>query len=543
MERSIYALHEGPVDWLGTTPGHVVLTVHAWQVERVNAAPIVAAGHLPIARMNNGYKPEGTIPWVDRYDAFAARLGMIAGNSPDVHLWIVGNEPNHPNEWPQGSRIYPDEYATCYLKCRLAIKRQPGHEGDLVLVAPVAPWCALVTYEGNARGDWVKYLADAIVAIGHPDGYALHAYTHTHDAKEVTAEPRMDPPFADRCFQLRAYRDFMAVIPPGAPVYVTECCPADSGWLNVNNGWVQAVYREIDEWNRAVRTQIRCVALYRGVPVDRWYFANKGSVRADWNQALAQGYGLPETPPTGGGGGKMETIWSTGFEDGNFPPYGGQSYLLVPQGWHPAWKPGEKPGPVRPEIQPEDKQRGDKGVHSGRYGVKLAHAYSFFDAALTRAFPATPGVRYMARGWCTAESGGGLGCQIGIASGEPLFTDASVRWSEWWGTDFPEFTPYTWLNLGTPAVVAAHEKITVYLRVTCRDAVQVNAGFWDDVTLLSDEGTQPPPVTGGTHRIRVYLDDALIVDDTFEAEVAGLTFRATAQAQGLRALVGRLIGR
>lgn len=189
----------------------------------------------------------------------------------------------------------------------------------------------------------------------------------------------------------------------------------------------------------------------------------------------------------------MEVVFSTGFEDGKFPPYPGQELLLVPEGWHPDWMPGQKPGPVRPEIQPEDLYRGDKGFHKGRYGLKISHAYSFFDGVVYRQFPAIVGASYQLRAYSTAESGGGLQCRIGIdPTGGEDFRAGSVVWDDGWGTDDPGFKPYEWRQLCTAIVKATGEHVTIFMNVRCRDAVQVNAGFFDDVELLADVDNPTP---------------------------------------------------
>ena len=186
----------------------------------------------------------------------------------------------------------------------------------------------------------------------------------------------------------------------------------------------------------------------------------------------------------------MKLLHRTSFDEG-FEPYEGQEHLLAPIGWHVTWLPGDKPGPVRPEIQPEIKSRGDRGIHTGENGVKLAHAFAFFDAALYRSYAATPGTIYAAKAWCTAESGGGLACQIGIdPTGSPNMRAQGIAWSHWYGTDDPHFEPYKWATVAAQAQ-ATGQQITVFLRCACRDAVQVNAGFFDDLELYANDNDPP----------------------------------------------------
>lgn len=202
-----------------------------------------------------------------------------------------------------GEMITPSLYARSYRLCRSAIKRLPGHEQDLVLVAGPAPWNNQTTYPGNERGDWVTYLADVLAELGPNgcDGLALHTYAHGAAINKITSEARMRPPFADRRFEFRTYRDFLQAVPLAMrdlPVYITETDQIDP-WADVNNGWVQQAYAEIDEWNRMPGTQkIRALVLYRWRRYDKWAIEGKQGVIADFRAAVARGNrwdsGLPE---------------------------------------------------------------------------------------------------------------------------------------------------------------------------------------------------------------------------------------------------------
>ena len=204
----------------------------------------------------------------------------------------------------------------------------------------------------------------------------------------------------------------------------------------------------------------------------------------------------------------MQIIYDTGFEVEKFISSEGGN---IPEGWSFDWVPGDKPGPVRPEIQPELESRNDQGIHSGTVGVKMAHAYSFFDGVLWKRFAAIPDALYEARIWVTAESDGGLACQIGIDPfGGTDFQGAGVQWSEWWGTDDDGFKSYEWRQRAVNAV-AMDSWITVYLRCACRDAVQVNAGFFDDLQVLADAPDEPPkpPVEGTLGDLLGAIEDAV----------------------------------
>ena len=195
----------------------------------------------------------------------------------------------------------------------------------------------------------------------------------------------------------------------------------------------------------------------------------------------------------------LKILHHTTFDEG-FVAYPGEEHLLVPRGFHPVWTPGDKPGPVRPEVQPEIRSRGDRGMRTGENGLKLAHAWAFFDGALYMQFASAAGRRYAAQAYATAESGGGLACRVGVdPTGGTDHKSSAVVWSDWWGTDNTEFKSYLWKKL-TAEAVATGDQVTVFLRVACRDPVQVNAGFFDDLT-FSGEEYNPPPVGGIEERV------------------------------------------
>ncbi len=263
-------------------------------------------GYGIIVRLNNGYEPNGTIPHSSRYADFARRVANFVGASKGCHIWIIGNETNYAVERPgvaldwsvnpprivsPGEVILPGMYAACYTLCRNAIKKLPGRAKDQVVTAAVAPWNAHTTYAGNPNGDWVKYQTDILEELGPDgcDGISIHTYTHGADPALIHTDTRMNPPFASRQYNFRAYQDFMRGIPAEMrhlPVYLTEMNQNDA-WQNVNRGWIQRAYGEIDWWNRQTGTQvIRAAIVYRWPNIDRWGLENKTALHDDLRQAL-----------------------------------------------------------------------------------------------------------------------------------------------------------------------------------------------------------------------------------------------------------------
>lgn len=269
-----------------------------------------------MVRLNNAYNPGGTIPHERDYAAFAQRCANFVAASQGAQLWIIGNETNHPIEWPgaewnwgpgwpspvspdkRGEEITPARYAACFKACRAAIRGVPGRGQDQVLTAAPAPWNILLTYAANPNGDWVRYLADLLAAIGpgNLDGITLHTYTHGASPALVTSEEKMgDARFAQRRYHFRAYQDFMAAIPAAMrslPVYITETNQGDQAWENTNSGWVRAAYGEIDAWNKGHDQKIRSLLLYRWPRVqgDRWGIEGLAGVIEDFRQALGARY-------------------------------------------------------------------------------------------------------------------------------------------------------------------------------------------------------------------------------------------------------------
>ncbi len=279
-----------------------------------------------MVRLNNAYNPGGTLPFERFYDDFARRCANFVRSSQGANIWIVGNETNHPIEWPgaewnwnvfppqpvspekRGEPITPQRYVACYRKVRAAIRGVPGRTRDQVLIGAVAPWNTLTKYDGNTVGDWVKYLSDILMLLGPEqcDGITLHAYSHGPDPALVASDVKMtQPEFAQRHWHFRVYRDFIGAIPPNMrhlPVYITEANQGDDAWRNENSGWVRNAYGEINAWNQNHTPKIRSLILYRWPRVgdDRWYIEGKAGVIDDFVLAMRQGYKWTvETPVVG----------------------------------------------------------------------------------------------------------------------------------------------------------------------------------------------------------------------------------------------------
>jgi len=256
-------------NWKGY--GNIVRLQHAWGS---------GAGTFPVGRM-----------WME----YIKRVRSCAENSPEAHIWQAGNEPNHPNEWPDHKPITAENSAWWYSRIRDTIHEVQGHENDQVLLPPVAPWCVV-----KGVRDWIPYFKQMIYNVeGDIDGFAIHAYSRGWDPASITSETRMDPPYNQYRNGFRVYRDWIGAIPRDhwdKPIYLTETNQYNE-WEDKNTGWVKEMYREIDDWNRGTGPEILCALLYRWPNYDQWGIDGKWNVVDDFRGAWAKGYLSPGWAP------------------------------------------------------------------------------------------------------------------------------------------------------------------------------------------------------------------------------------------------------
>jgi hypothetical protein len=332
--RYIYGLHDAGGEDLLDGKGWVLVTE---QIGRDPNDPIgkdytaiTDKGLTVIVRLNNAYGSHGTIPHSQYYADFAQRCANFVKASKGCQLWIIGNEINMEREQPRehGSDkcqpITPRRYADCFRKVRNRIKKV-SHKHN-VIMAPIAPWNGETPYDADPYGiypenkihlapldypyygcfgDFIQYMTDTLEAIGRDnlDGIAIHAYTHGYDAKSVTNDVKMGPPFDTYHYHFRIYKDQMQVIPTDfrhLPVYLTEMNgdvnPDGSKW-DKSDGWLQAAYHELNQWNQTEgNQQIRCGIIYRWSTDDDWSIAHKPHVHADLKAALQHDYQWQDVP-------------------------------------------------------------------------------------------------------------------------------------------------------------------------------------------------------------------------------------------------------
>ena len=202
---------------------------------------------------------------------YADRFVSYVDHSPDVHVWIVANEPNVTLGGEPSSYVEP--YAQAYIAIRDRVHALPGHGDDVVLVSAPSPWspCFL-----DGLSQTIERVQGAGVTV---DGVAMHPGTghtaSTQDPARVTMDDRRivcpGGRYESSYGEFRVYRDFIRVVEDhgltGLPMYGTEsahnCEGATNCYENRNNGYFAAAYRELDEWNRSNATKVRALTPYR----------------------------------------------------------------------------------------------------------------------------------------------------------------------------------------------------------------------------------------------------------------------------------------
>lgn len=248
--------------------------------------------------------------------AYANTFAAYVAQCPNIHVWIVGNEPNftvHKSDPDCSSSAYAKAYAEVHKR----VHALPGHQNDLVLLAsnsPYSPGCLA------SLRFIIRYAKQAGV---QPDGVAVHAYTRAPNAGQlnagfVTDTRRQSDPTVDECpgpitwndtwfSHFLIYRDYIGVMEAegmrGSPVFITEsgnaCDPVrgNACYPNADVGYFQALYKEAHQWNSnsANTTKIRAITPYRWTLNDDgtgrdFAIGQKPGLLGDLTKAFAQRY-------------------------------------------------------------------------------------------------------------------------------------------------------------------------------------------------------------------------------------------------------------
>jgi hypothetical protein len=215
---------------------------------------------------------------------YAQAFAHYVSQCSNIHVWIVGNEPNFTVHKSDPNCSTP-AYARSYVEVHKRVHALPGHENDLVLLAsnsPYSPGCL----------ESLRSIIREVRRLGvEPDGAAIHAYTRTPSAGQLNASfitntARQHDPTVSECpgpltwndtwySHFLIYRDYIGVMEAegmrGKPVFITEsgnACDPNPGnhcYPNQDIGYFQAMYQEADQWNKnpANVTKIRAITPYR----------------------------------------------------------------------------------------------------------------------------------------------------------------------------------------------------------------------------------------------------------------------------------------
>lgn len=498
-------------------------------------------GYTVITRLNHGYAPDGTIPAPERYGDFARRCANFVANSQGCNLWIIGNEPNHSQERPQGQEISAWNYVKCFDACWTAIKAVS--ESHQIIITAIAPW-------NIETGDWLDYF-ESVLNYTSPscrfDGIALHAYTHGTDPDLVFSDAKMAS-HPDRYYHFRAYKDFMARIPAHLrhlPVYITET-NQDMPWADVNSGWVQNAYAEINAWNSENEPTIRCLCLYRWPRYDKWYIAGKQGVIDDFLEA--QLYGFTWTQPDEEDG-MVEVdlpLINPGFEEG-FREVGAPE-VKVANGWWPWWHETD----ARPEYKPAEYDVDPVRIHSGQFAQQWFVRWRTYTAGIYQQVENVPVGKMLVfeahcQAWSTGTenpriSDGRLSMRIGIDPyGGTDPEGADVVWSE--AVPLAPMHPDEYVAFRVEAL-ARSDRCTVFGWSQCQWDLSHHDAYMDACRLfyLDVEESEPDPDPEPGPDLDALR--AWIVETSAEAHLAAAAVwqEAAPAKKGLLARIGNALG-
>lgn len=525
----LYGLHEpGGEKVVGLPAGSHIVFTHALGHDPTHVGGYdyrkwANDGYLCLARLNNGYFPNGTIPQQQYYIDFAQRVANWVQSSLGCNHWIIGNEPNHSQERPHGEVITAEMYAICFNLCETAIR---GVQPDAVVIpAAVAPW-------NPETGDWLEYFETVLNLCNGFGAIAIHTYTHGSDPALITSTQTMDYPFEDRYYNFRAYMDFMERIPPSLehlPVYITET-DQDQPWEDVNSGWVQAAYKEIDQWNELFVPIIHGLTLFRWpMTGDGYHIDGRNGVIADMRDAIEYDYAVPEKeqPPV------SENLVINPSYEGTYYVWESASALRVLEPirrlivrltkWRikgvpqhevkiaPNWSPWWHQTDTRPEYKPATLAIDARRVRTGQKAQQWFNNYATHTAGVyQKVHGVEPGRTLNLSGWVQcfssnkddfAQSDGRYRMRIGIDPyGGTNPESSDILWSD-------TVQPYDAYQMLELEFIAKSDRVTVFSWGQPEWPLKHNNAYIDDFELVYvGGGVEPPipPIEGECDFTRLY---------------------------------------
>jgi hypothetical protein len=241
-----------------------------------------------LVRLDWGYGGAGTIPGDEDKVAYLENLKRFVVGTTGVWGYIIGNEPNHSQEWPGGVSISVPTYCSYFLSVHDIIKGANP-------TARVSP-AAIAPYQESSIPYWTKMLRTLETLYIVPDFLSLHTYTRGSNPGAINANLPMGAPLAQYQSGFLAYKDFLRAVPASfarIPAVISEFDEYVE-WEDRNTGVVKAAYENINEHNLAkVLNPVLGLLLYRYPKYDQWFIEGKNGVIADFTEASQKGYRSP----------------------------------------------------------------------------------------------------------------------------------------------------------------------------------------------------------------------------------------------------------
>lgn len=194
-----------------------------FQPRTLDYSTLSLKGVRVLAQLTFGSSGAGTLPTLDQYAAFAnAVLGTIKSSS-GVFGFVIGNEPNHPDQWPQGLAITPELYGQFWNMVWFNVpSRIP------VIPAPLDPYFGP---DADSRDYWARMMQAILKGSGGrrggADGLMFHPQAQWHDKSLVRSDLTFnDPPLQGLPFHWKAWQALYDVTPAPfkvLPIYLSRC--------------------------------------------------------------------------------------------------------------------------------------------------------------------------------------------------------------------------------------------------------------------------------------------------------------------------------
>lgn len=328
MARFLHGFHDmGGESLHGDRPGWTLISEEVGLNESAQGKDYREVSNLGIAvivRLNYSHMGQGTFPLPQDYGRFAKACTSFVRSSVGVSHWIIGNEPNHEGERPQGQVIQPEDAARCFVEVRNLIK---NHVGTHIQVGPpaIAPYHASPT-------PWDEYLTRMLESILNAqttdllgmDFLNIHAYARSMAPGMLMTEKEMDAPLEGLSYGFGALWDAFVATPQALwslPAILSEF-DITKEWENKNTGIIQEMYRNLDVsntdgyWPKIIAGICFRWLMGQNKPID-WGMSAKPHLLEDFKGAVMAGYMAPTVSGTSE---KNQTFLPSTPNQGATPP-------------------------------------------------------------------------------------------------------------------------------------------------------------------------------------------------------------------------------